>query len=210
MSSPIIFGLFVLPILAGVGILILVLVFGLIYLSKRAQDRAWSDLATRTGLTHQAAGFPFGPSAQVTGLYRGRQLFLDTFVRRAGKHSQAYTRIRLAIANQLAFSMELSEQGLLGELSKLLGARDIVTGDADLDQRFVVKGQPESAVVDLLRSGVGQRLREARALYLRADGQELYFKARGTITDVSYLQSLFDLFVDVAEAIDRGGGTGGW
>lgn len=184
---------------------VLAVIVVIAYLRYQARRRAWSELAARTGLTLEPAGF-LGLSQRVTGAYRGRALTLDTFTRGSGKNSTAYTRIVAPVNNAASLRLALYEQGLLSEIGKLLGAQDIQTGDPELDRRFIVKGQPEDVVVRLLTlGGLDVKLLQARSLNLRLDGDQLRWEKRHVESDVDYLQSLFDLLSDLAEAVERVG-----
>jgi hypothetical protein len=183
----------------------LVVIAVIVFLRYQARRRAWGELAMRTGLTCEPAGF-LGLSQRVTGAYRGRALTLDTFTRRSGEHSTTYTRIVVPVNNASSLRLELYEQGLLSEIGKLLGAQDIQTGDQELDRRFIIKGQPEDAIVRLLTSGgLYDKLLQARSLNLRVDGGQVRWEKRNVESDVDYLQSLFDLLSDLAEAVERVG-----
>ena len=186
-------------------LVVLVVVAVIAFLRYQTRRRAWSELAMRTGLTLESAGF-LGLSQRVTGAYRGRALTLDTFTRRSGEHSTTYTRIVVPVNNASSLRLTLYEQGLLSEIGKLLGAQDIQTGDPELDRRFIIKGQPEDVIVRLLTSGgLYDKLLQARSLNLRVEGGQVRFEKRNIESDVDYLQSLFDLLSDLAEAVERVG-----
>lgn len=176
------------------------------YLRYQARQRAWSELAARTGLTLEPAGF-LGLRLCVTGDYRGHTLTLDTFTRSSGKNSTTYTRIVLSVNNTASLRLALYEENILSPLGKALGVQDIQVGDAELDRRFMIKGQPEDVIVSLLTfGGLRDKLLQARSLNLKVEGQELHFEKRGVESDVDRLQFLFDLLSELAEAIERVGG----
>jgi hypothetical protein len=176
------------------------------YLRYQARRRAWSDLAARTGLALESAGW-FGLSLRVTGVYRRRLLTLDTFTRSSGRHSVTYTRLVVTVSNTSGLGLALYEQGLLSQVGKLLGMQDIQVGDEELDRRFVIKGQPEAAIVNLLTfGGLRQSLLQARSLNINVEGQHVRFEKKGGESDVDYIQFLFDLLSELAAAVERIGG----
>lgn len=188
-----------LPILIFVGIVVLVLALN--YYGRQARLKAWGELASNTGLTCDSGGL-FAP-IRVTGLYRGHGLTLDTFTRSSGRHSETYTRIMLSASNPSNLALTIYEEGVMSKVGKALGMQDIQVGDADLDRRFIIKGRPEDAVVNLLASGsLRQRLLDARSLNLTLNGDQVRFEARGVELDTGRLQSLFDLMSDLAEAVE--------
>ena len=193
-----------LPFLLIVGILVLFAV--LAYLGRRARQQAWSELAARTGLTFESGGL-FSPM-RITGAYRGHALTLDTFTRSSGKSSTTYTRIRMSVNNPSALSLAIYDENVLSKLGKALGMQDVQVGDDELDRRFTFKGQPEPVLASLLTSvGLRQKLLEARSVHVEAKGQEVYWQHRGAESNADYLQFLFDLLSDLAEAVDGAGGA---
>ncbi len=191
-----------LPILVFAGIVALVLVLN--YTSRQARLKAWGELAGNTGLTCESGGV-FSP-IRVTGTYRGHGLILDTFTRSSGKNSQTYTRILLSANNPSNLALAIYEEGVMSKVGKALGMQDIQVGDADLDRRFIVKGRPEDAVVNLFAFGnLRQRLLDARSLNLTLNGDQVRFEARGVELDIGRLQSLFDLMSELADAVEKVG-----
>lgn len=192
--------IFGLQILFIVGVIVLAV--GISYYRRQARQRAWSELAVRTGLTCEPGSF-FRPP-YVTGVYRGHQLTLDTFTRGSGKSSTTYTRIVLFVNNQSNLYLALYEESIFSKIGKFFGAQDIQVGDEEIDRRFIIKGRPEDSVVRLLNSiGLRQKLLEARSLNLEVDGRELHFEKVGVELNVDYLQFLFDLLGDMAATVER-------
>ena len=192
-----------LPFLLVVGMLVIFAV--LAYRRRQARQQAWSELAVRTSLTFEP-GTLFSPM-RVTGTYHGRPLALDTFTRSSGKSSTTYTRIRLGANNPSALSLAIYDENVLSKLGKALGTQDIQVGDDELDRRFTFKGQPQQVIAGLLTSiGLRQKLLEARSVHVEVKGQEVYWQQRGAESNADYLQFLFDLLSDLAEAVDRAGG----
>jgi len=198
-----------LPFLIAIGLLVL---FGMIaYLRRQARQQAWSELAARTGLTFESRSI-FAPM-RVAGNYRGRSLTLDTFTRHSGKNSTTYTRIQLGTNNPCALSLAIYDENVLSKLGKALGMQDIQTGDDELDRRFTIKGQPEQVIANLFTSiGLRQKLLEARSVHVEVRGQQVYWQQRGAESNADYLQFLFDLLSDLAEAVDHavGGAPAAW
>jgi hypothetical protein len=191
-----------LPFLIVISLLVL---FGVIaYLRRQARQQAWSELAARTGLTFEPGGI-FAPMV-VAGNYRGRPLTLDTFTRRTGKNSTTYTRIQLGANNPSALSLAIYDENVLSKLGKALGMQDIQTGDDELDRRFTIRGQPEPMIISLLASiSLRQQLLQARSVHVEVKGQQVYWQQRGAESNADYLQFVFDLLSDLAEAVGRTG-----
>src|SRR5262245_4406235 len=114
-------------------------VFAWIFLSRRARDKAWRELAEGTGLTFEPGGFLGSP--RVTGTYRGHALTLDTFTRGAGKTRRVYTRIVLFVNNQDSAYLALYQESVFSKVGKFFGMQDIQVGDEDLDRKFIIKSR---------------------------------------------------------------------
>ncbi|MEJ5202120.1 MAG: hypothetical protein WHV66_07780, partial [Anaerolineales bacterium] len=77
-----------------------------------------------------------------------------------------------------------------------------------VDKRFIIKSAPESFAVRLfLNSSIRERFLQAKSVNLSVDGNTLTFEQPGVLTKIPYLQFLFDLLVDLAEAVERANQT---
>lgn len=194
-------------VLIAVLVVIGVPVFLVMHLQRRAHIRAWSELAARLGLECDPGKY-WGAPVVVRGDYQGHALTLDTFTRSSGSGKgtgqTTYTRIVLAVSNPTGLRLELSKEGLLEKVGKRLGAQDIQTGDAALDQRFVIKGEPEEAVRRVLTSeALRGPLIAASSMDLRVEGSEIRFQKPGVERDNERLRGLFDLLSALAREIER-------
>jgi hypothetical protein len=130
----------------------LVIVFAIIYsyFGKRTWQNAWSELASHLGLECNPGSFLKNPF--VVGTYRGRNLTLDSFTRGTSKNRTTYTRIVMSVNNPTQLSMKIYQETIFSKVGKMLGGQDIQVGDEQLDQRYVIKGQPETDVIKVLSS----------------------------------------------------------
>jgi hypothetical protein len=173
------------------------------YLILVNRRRAWTNLAERAGLNIEPGNF-FGGGLCVSGVYHSHQLTLDKFTRHHGKSSTTYTRIVLFLNRQAGLQLDLSTEGMFSKIGKLLGMQDIHTGDEALDQRYVIRGQPEDQVTRLLLSyDLRQKLIEAPALHVKINGQEIYYEKSGVETNEDTLLALFDLLTSLAVGVER-------
>ena len=184
---------------------IVALVFGTVYFSRQAQQRAWGELAAHTGLTFEPGRF-FGPGPHVTGTYRSRPLTLDTFTRGSGKHRPTYTRIVLFMDNPANVYLALYQESVFSKIGKFFGMQDLQIGDEEVDRRFIIKSKPENFAASLFTSiSLRQQFLQARVLNVEVDGRELTFEQVGVLTDAEYLKFLFDLLSEVAARVERAG-----
>ncbi|MBI3762629.1 MAG: hypothetical protein HY260_12330 [Chloroflexi bacterium] len=180
------------------------LAFGIAYYQRQARERAWGELAGRTGLTLEPGNFLTGP--RVTGNFRGHTITLDTFSRGSGKSRTTYTRIVVFVNNQANVYLALYQESVFSKIGKFFGMEDVQIGDEDVDRRFIIKSRPETFAARLFTSiNLRQKLLQARAVNIEVDGRELHFEQQGVETNADYMQFLFDLLSDVAEMVERAG-----
>ena len=191
----------VISILAVIGVIAAVVIIN--YIIIASHRRAWEELATKLGLSF-TRGNLLGGGMSVSGTYHNQQITLDTFTRRTGKNTHTYTRIKLFMKQPTQLELSLNTEGVFSKIGKMLGTKDIQTGDEALDQRYVIKGQPENLIFTLLQSyDLRQKLIEAPALNIRVQGQEIYYEKSGINKDENNLIALFELFTSLASGIER-------
>jgi hypothetical protein len=189
-------------LIVGGSLLIMALFIVLAVLGQRKRVHAWEEFAVQLGLSFEPGGFLRQPA--ISGSYRSHAVRLDTFTRGSGQHSTTYTRIVLSLANPSGMQMELGGENVFSKIGKALGGQDIETGDAELDGRYVIKGQPESAVLRvLMQINLRQRLIEARWLHVKLNGDTLRYERRGIESNPETLKLLFDLLADLADGVER-------
>ena len=173
------------------------------YLALAARRRAWSNLADRAALTFNPGNF-FGHGISVSGSYHGHPLTLDTFTRHYGRSSRTYTRIAVTLNQPTTLRLKIYNEGLVSKLGKALGMQEIQTGDEAIDRRYIIQGQPETAVAGLLMSyDLRQKLIEAPTFNARIEGLNVCYDRSGVELDENKLLALFDLLTTLATAIDR-------
>lgn len=197
--------------LFGTGFILLML--GLALFDSLAEmsekKRFWGEAAQRAGLTCQVGNFFLGFPVQVFGTYRERKLKLSTF--KQGKGQIPSTRLEVSVENPAKASLRLrgpfgrkqamSDKGVT-DLFSATDARQF--GD---DLRFFIRSSPVHLVTGMFKSGpLKDNLLQLKPLVnIELEGQKLYFEQIGIIEDVDYLHFLFDLLIDIADTIDRGG-----
>ncbi|HXF85960.1 MAG TPA: hypothetical protein VNK49_11290 [Anaerolineales bacterium] len=185
-----------------IGTVILAAIMG--YLSSQKRDAAWQELAARNGLRFEPGGMFSYPS--LSGLYRGHNLWLRNIRRTHGKkHARTYTRLVLSLNNRANIRFGLYDEDIFSGVIKALGVQDVRTGDETVDERFMIKSQPETFAPSLFASAsLRERLLRVKPMNLTLEGNELVFEQNGMLTDTEQLQFLFDLLVDVADRVERG------
>ena len=195
-----------------VAILITVAVVGGVlvfqYLQRRGQMRAWQEVAAQSGLACEGGSLLTYPT--VKGIYRGREL--EMYVHRhttgAGKNrrTSTSTRIAMTVDNPAGLRLDLSEEKILGRIGKQLGMQDIQVGDAEIDRRFMIKGEPAEAVGQMFMSEtLRQKLLALPSLNLELNGTALRYEKPGAEKKAERLTGLFELMDELAAAVERAG-----
>jgi hypothetical protein len=96
-------------------------------------------------------------------------------------------------------------EGSLDKVAKRVGAGDIQTGDAELDQRLKITGQPEDEIRGLLTSmALRERLLAQPRLDVRLNQGELRWRTLGVERDSARLRDALDLLSALATGMERG------
>jgi len=136
---------------------------------------------------------------------------LDTYAVSDGKTSTTYTRMRAPYVNKDNIRFKIYRSGIFTGIGAALGMQDIEIGFPEFDQDFVIKGENEQKLKELLAN---TRIRELMQLQPRfrlevkddegwfgasfPDGvDELYFSVPGVIRELGQLKGLFELFAEV-------------
>jgi len=128
------------------GIMVVMLVaVGLYQLNQQQTLEAnFKSLASERGLTF-LAGDLF-TSARVTGEIDGNDVTIERVAHKKGKTSVAYIKVSVRPSLALPSSLNIAPEGLGASFNKLLGWKDIIVGDAGLDQRAYIHADNESDV----------------------------------------------------------------
>lgn len=142
---------------------------------------------------------------------------LDKYARSTGKTTIVFTRMRAPYVNSAGFRFTIYRKGLFSELGKLLGMQDIEIGDPSFDEAFIVQGNDEMKVRQLLSNAKVRELIAAQpAIHFAVKDDEGWFGAQfpegvdelifhvtGVIRDVERLKLLYDLFAETLDQLCR-------
>lgn len=171
------------------------------------KDEVWGQFANEIGGEYINQGV-FKPK-QVIVEFEGWIIVLDSFSRSHGKSSTAYTRIRAPYKPIDRLQFKIYKSGLFSDLGKAFGMQDIELGEKKFDENFIIKGNPEDKVRELLSSDkVKELIEKVDRLSLEIkDGErmfasnlisgthELYYESVGIIKDLNRLKDLFMLYI---------------
>lgn len=142
-------------------------------------------------------------------------IILDTD--EGGRHEEGYysTRFRVPIVNPNGFRFKLHKEGFLSRVGHLVGARDFKTGDAELDEAFVIKCDHAEKAQELFKSKViREGLLKHKNIHFEIkdsegsfgpkfsdDEDELCLEVSGIITNLDILEDLFHLLANTLDTM---------
>ncbi len=180
-----------------------------------SKDEVWRQLSQEIGAEFVEGGLWKGNKVQAH--VKPWTITLDTYTVSTGKSSVTYTRMRAPYVNPEGFRFTIYRKSIFSDLGKFLGMQDIEVSDPDFDEAFIIKGNDESRVRDLLANPkIRQMIQDQPAIRLEVkdsegwfgpkfpeDVDELSFQVVGVIKDVERLKALFDLFATVLDQLCR-------
>jgi hypothetical protein len=165
----------------------------------------WSQLATDIGADYIEGGWFKGTG--VVYEHGEWKLVLDTYTRSDGDNSTTYTRLRAPFVNKDGLYFKIYRTGFFSSVGKLFGMEDLEIGDPFFDESFVIKGNNQQKLTQLLSDRQLKELMHEQSrilLEIRDDEgwfgpsfpdgvDELYFCRVGVMRDVAELKALFEL-----------------
>lgn len=76
-------------------------------------------------------------------------VLIDTYTVSTGKSSTTYTRLRAVYNSHTSFLFKIYRRGIFSNIGKKLGMQDIVTGNEEFDNEFIIKGNEEYNIIQL-------------------------------------------------------------
>ena len=171
---------------------------------KRAQE-TWRSFALRHGFEHLPPGPPslfseraavaFRDPGEVQGKFHDLPFLLQVAIEGTGKNRSVLTIMSVEIQDCPA-GLTIYHENVFLKITKLFGARDVKTGDAEFDKAFVVKGSEPADVSAWLTQ-------PRRSAILRVIGQKpdidirdgcLRFEGRQIVDDIEELEQALATF----------------
>ncbi|GAU77006.1 hypothetical protein [Fusibacter sp. 3D3] len=169
----------------------------------RNKKSAWEELSKKRNGTYGKSTFT--KHENVIFQYKNTSIVLDRYTTMVGSTPIMNTRIRSIFKNPTRLSFKLYHEGFFSSLSKMLGMQDILIGDDEFDQRFVVKSNDEIKIRQLLSDyKLKQLLFFGKPITLEIklkdkclnskDESILLYQATGVIKDIDTLENILNIF----------------
>lgn len=189
-----------LPLIFLAGLCIVVIIW--VWVSGRKRDDAWKEFASELGAEFMRGGL--FRTSKVLMHVREYSVTLDTYSVPSGDSSTTYTRMRSSLPFTRDLQFSLHRRNWIAKLDKVLGTKEIEIGDPDFDHDFVIHGNNESEVKAVFSNpSVRQLLEAQRSLELSVKRSELRLTVTGVVRDIERLRSLFGLFKQTLDQLER-------
>jgi hypothetical protein len=180
-----------------------------------SKEEIWQQLSREIDATYVPGSF-WTPS-KVVVQHGEWTITFDTLTVNQGEHSATYTRLRAPYVNADSFRFTIYRKGLFSDLGKWFGMQDVVVGDAQFDDEFIIQGSDEKKLRALLAHPPIRALIAAQptihfsvkddegwfAAAFPKGVDELYFRVPGVIQDVERLKGLYALFGETLDHLCR-------
>jgi hypothetical protein len=182
-----------------------------------SKEEIWRQFCSETGAHYSEGGF--GQRGKAQAVHGQWTVTLDTYVVSTGKTAVTYTRMRAPYVNPDGFRFKIYRKSIFTGFGKALGMQDVDIGEEEFDREFVVQGNSESRLRQLLANAKIRELLAAQPAiqFSVADDEgwfrakfpegvdELYFATVGVIKDVARLKLLYGLFSETLDELCRMG-----
>lgn len=169
----------------------------------RNKKSSWEELSKkRNGIYEKAT---FTKQENVTFHYKNSIILLEGYMTMIGNTPIINTRIRTIFKNPNQLNFKLYHEGFFSSIGKMLGMQDILIGDDEFDQRFVVKSTDEIKIKQLLSDYKLKALllfgkpitieTKLKDKCLKSpDESILLYEATGIIKDLDTLENILNIF----------------
>lgn len=170
------------------------------------QKVVWKEFADEIGASIIDGGFL--KEEKMLAKFEDWEITIDTYMQSTGKSSTVYTRIRAPYKCKDEFNFKIYNKSLFSGINKAFGMQDIEVGYPEFDEKFIIKGNDEVKLNELLSN---DKIRELLSFHNNIsfevkksggmfgsrsleDVNQLHFEIVGVIRDVERLRNIYMLF----------------
>lgn len=180
-----------------------------------SKKEIWAQFASEIGANYHDGGFL--NKDYFSYQYKNWNFDLHTYTQSNGQYSSTYTRLRVPFITKENLQLNIYEEGFFSTFGKLFNMQDIQIHDTEFDKRFIIKGNNELKIRQLLNDTKLKQafltLKEANVKidngrsFLRDRYPEnvnaLVFECSGIINQLDNLHKLFTLFKLMLDGLVR-------
>ncbi len=169
-----------------------------------SQREIWMELAQSVkGDLIEASGYAKSP--MIVLKHHNWEIVIDYYA----ENNNGYTRVRIPVVNTSNVHLTLYKENFLSSIGKVLGTQDILIGNKQFDDKFMIKGNNEKLITQLfsnehlrelvmLRTGNFSLAIREEVRWLKKSFptgvDEIYFVENGILKDSIELKELIKLF----------------
>lgn len=170
-----------------------------------SQKNVWSEFAEEIEASFIEGGVFKGN--KIEAKFENWTIIIDTYSQSTGNTTSTYTRLRAPFKEIIPIEFKLYKSGIFSGIGKAMGGQDVLTGHGKFDEDFIVKGNPEEKIKELLSLdkirdliNIEDKLRiETKkekspfSAKLPRDVNQLYFIVNGVVKDKERLTNIYFL-----------------
>jgi len=179
----------------------------------------WKQLSQEINANYIDGGYFKSPRIEYT--HNIWTIYLDIYTVSTSESTITYTRMRMPFINPKKFKFKVYRKRFFSNIGKVFGMQDIEVGYDYFDHDYIIKGNDELLIRNLLQNNDIRDLIEKQSRILleiksnegrfgpkfKDNESELYFVATGVIKDKERLKNLFELFKKIIEEFEMIGIT---
>jgi hypothetical protein len=173
-------------------------------------NEAYKTVAQNHDGLYIAGGLFSRPSVRFT--HMGTRVLLDIYSTR-GEHETYYTQLHFRWPEQ-KLRFEVFPENAMSTLGKLLGTQDIIIGHDDFDRDYIIRGNDESLIAELLTPAVQAQINQLRGflgnndIYVGSKAGTLLVKKLSLIRAVNSLERFVQLGLELYHEVISLGSEG--
>lgn len=183
---------------------LLVFLFAILFFGiflKHSPYSSWSKIAGELKLKHVPSKF-LSPE-YIEGSYKGFDVRVETYRKRQREKHNIYTKISTRFNKPLPKGLRIYATTLfLSDIGEFLGCQDIKTESPKFNDLFVIKGEREDEVLQLLTYSIRDVLvRYHDRFTLEMNAHEVSYQWSNIIRQTNQLRAVLDAQHEIAKAL---------
>jgi hypothetical protein len=187
------------------------------YFKKKNSDEIWRHFSSETNGTYIVGKYQNLDGVEIKHL--DYNIFFDSYIHYQTVGGRSYdtvfTRVRLEFKSPDDFRFRLTKQGIIDNIGKMFGSKDILVGDKRFDNKFIVKSNNEfkiqtlfsnQIIKDLIlaQTNIQLQILDKEGIFDEPIGEGnsmLYYISETKVRDIAQLNSLLKLFKTLIEEL---------
>lgn len=180
-----------------------------------SQSEIWNEFANEIEADFVKGGV--FQADKVISRFENWTITIDNYSQSSGNVTTTYTRFRAPYKEVERMDFKIYKSGIFSGLGKSFGMQNILTGDSVFDEKFIIKGDNEEKLIELLQLDKIRELIKAEdkirietrreksilSAKLPQDVNQLYFIEDGTLKDKTRLTNIYFLIIFMLKQLTK-------